>query len=117
MSRETSKKRDPSHQKGRHPFWDLDGFMFKNCGFSSCPFLTKLTDLIKSNLEPEWPLWGSFDLAKRTFLQTKPDSHVSKLGKLEWDACILKFPNITEKSKTGSLLNTISRLRQRPKGF
>ena len=59
----------------------LAGFMFKNYAF-----LTKWTNLTKSNLEHQWPLWGTFEPLKLTFLKTELDSHGSKIVKTEGDA-------------------------------
>lgn len=56
--------------EGAPPTGALANFMFENQGYSSCAFLTKRTDLTKTNLECQWPLGGTFELPKLTFLKT-----------------------------------------------
>lgn len=87
---ETSEKRNLSHLNVLRatpapPSGSLAGFMFKNCSTTSCAFLTKWIDLTKSTLEHQWPLWGIINLPKLTFLETKLDSHGSKVSKTKWD--------------------------------
>lgn len=59
-------------------------FMFQTCSPSTCTHLTKWTDITKSNLEYQVPLWGTFELPKWIFLKTELDSHGSKIVKTEW---------------------------------
>ena len=64
----------------------LPKFMFKNQGNASCTFLTKWIDLSKSNLEPQWPLWKTFEILTLIFLKTKSGNHSFEICKTEWNA-------------------------------
>lgn len=90
--------------------------MFKNHSPPSCACLTKQTNLTKTNLEHEWPLWVTFELPKLTFLETKLESPSSKTAKAEWNSYFeLHFETSKryQKSKISSLQNkTLRLLRQ-----
>lgn len=88
-------------------------FMFKNYSPSSCTFLAKWTNLTKSNLQLQWPLWGTFNIPKLVFLRTKLEDHGSKIKQTEWDAYfnwLLEASKFIQDSKIASLQNTISKL-------
>ena len=97
-------------------------FVFKKHGAFSHAFLTKWIDLVKGNLEHQWPLWGTFEIPKLVFLKTKDnlklgfmDNHNSKISQTEWNAY---FDWYFEASKyyqepiLASLQNEISRLTE-----
>ena len=46
-------------------------FTFKNHCPSSCAFITKWTNVTKTNLEYQWSLWGTFEIPKLNFLKTE----------------------------------------------
>lgn len=49
----------------------------------SCTYLTKWTNLTKSNSENQWPLWETFEIPQINFLKTKLDKNSAKT---EWNA-------------------------------
>lgn len=59
--------------------------MFKTGGEFSCVYLTKRTDLTKSNSENRSPFWGTFEIPKLDFLKTKLYNS-TVLMKQEWNA-------------------------------
>lgn len=44
--------------------------MFKTHGEFSCTYLTKWTEVTKSNFKNRWPLWGTIAILKLDFLKT-----------------------------------------------
>lgn len=76
----------------------LAGFMIKNGSITSCTFSTKQTNLIKNNLEDQWPWWEIFNFPKLTFLKTEL-AMALKWAKLLINGTsilivILKLPNV-----------------------
>ena len=89
--------------------------MFKNCGPSSCAFLTKGTNLSKGNLEYQRPFWGTFKISKLNFLKTELDYNSSEISRAEWYAYFnwhFKASKHYQKPKTASLQNKILRLTE-----
>ena len=64
----------------------LPNFMFKKTGLSSYTFLAKCTELTKSDLEYQWPLWRTLEIPKLNILKTKLDYSHSKFSRTEWYA-------------------------------
>lgn len=90
-------------------------FIFKNSGPSSCVFLTKWANLIKSNLELQWPSQGIFQFSKLTFLKRELDNHGSKIVRTEWNAYFNWYFEASkhyQESKIASLQHRISRLTE-----
>ena len=49
----------------------MEQALWPNCGLSFCTFVTKRTDMTKSNLEYQWSLCGTFEIPKRSLLKTE----------------------------------------------
>ena len=89
--------------------------MFTDRGPSSCTFLNKWIDLTKNNLEHPWPLWGTFELPKVTFLKTKVDSHSFEIAQTEWNTYFDGYFEASkhyQESNIASLQNEILRLTE-----
>ena len=89
--------------------------MFENHSPSSRAFLTKWTELTKSNLEHQWPLWGTFEIPKLTFLKAELDNHSSKISQIEWNAYFdwcFETSKCYQGPEIASLQNKILRLTQ-----
>ena len=64
----------------------LATFILKSLGPFPCTFLTKWTKLTKGNLEYQQPLWGTFEIPKLNFLETRLDYNSSDISRTEWNA-------------------------------
>lgn len=76
--------------------------------------------VIMGNWRPLWPLWGIFSLPKLPFLKTELSSHASEIVPTARDAYFdwyFEASKYYQESKITSLQDTMSRLRQRQKGF
>lgn len=91
MGSQVSKCFEPPHSC----FWDPSCFVFKNYSPSSSTFLNKCTNLTKSNLEQQWPL---FDLPN-TFLKAAMVLKLSKLHGMSILIGILKLPKVIRNLK------------------
>lgn len=81
-------------------------------GDFSCAYLTKWTDLIKSSLNYQWPLWGTCEIPKLNFLKTKLENSV-RIDEAEWNAYYqwhIEASKEDHESEVGFLRNKVLRL-------
>lgn len=76
-------------------------------------YLTKWTDLSQSNLENQWPLWGTSEITKLDFLKTKLDNNSTVIKKEEWNAYFEWYIEASKQDhefKIAHLENKVSKL-------
>lgn len=88
-------------------------YMLTHCGSHACAFLSSWVYYTRSNVELQWPQWGSFELPKLAFLRNKLGELGCVVQPSEWDAFFkwyLEASSRAQHAEVASLQGTISQL-------